>query len=111
MIVTKNISFSRMLGFTGRHFLWLIPLMGSIALLYHFNVLDFKIPWVPISVIGTAVAFYVGFKNNQSYDRLWEARKIWGGIVNASRSWTIMVKDFINNDHAKTPLSEDGLRT
>ena len=41
----------------------------------------------------------MSFKNNASYDRLWEARKIWGGIVNASRSWTIMVKDFINNDH------------
>ena len=39
--------------------------------------------------------FIVSFKNNASYDRLWEARKIWGGIVNSSRSWTIMVKDFI----------------
>ncbi|MFB1022489.1 MAG: hypothetical protein QMC40_06990 [Vicingaceae bacterium] len=40
-----------------------------------------------ISVIGTAVASYVGFKNNQAYDRLWEARKIWGGIVDSSRAW------------------------
>jgi len=39
-----------------------------------------------VSVIGTAVAFYVGFKNNQAYDRMWEARKIWGGIVNDSRA-------------------------
>lgn len=57
----------------------------------------------------TAVAFLVSFKNNASYDRLWEARKIWGGIVNASRSWTIMVKDFINNDHANNKLSDEGL--
>ncbi len=44
------------------------------------------IPFLPIATIGTAVAFYVGFKNNSSYDRLWEARKIWGEIVNLSRS-------------------------
>ena len=39
------------------------------------------LPWLPIGVVGTAVAFIVSFKNNASYDRLWEARKIYGGIV------------------------------
>lgn len=67
------------------------------------------IPWQPLSLIGIAVAFYLGFKNNSSYERLWEARKIWGGIVNASRSFTVMVRDFINNDAARTPLTENEL--
>ena len=71
--------------------------MTLIGVLYYFKILDFHIPWLPISVIGTAVAFYVGFKNNQSYDRMWEARKIWGGIVNDSRSWGMMVDGFITN--------------
>ncbi len=53
------------------------------------------IPWEPISLIGIGVAFYLGFKNNSSYERLWEARKIWGGIVNASRSFTVMARDFV----------------
>ncbi|MCF7568879.1 hypothetical protein L3X37_10965 [Sabulilitoribacter arenilitoris] len=95
------------LKWTRRHiflflFLALIPV-------FLFDVLGLKwlhVPWLPLGVLGTAVAFIVSFKNNASYDRLWEARKIWGGIVNASRSWTIMVKDFINNNHAKSPLSE-----
>lgn len=52
------------------------------------------IPWVPIAMIGTAAAFIIGFKNTQTYNRLWEARQIWGGIVNTSRSWAIMVKHF-----------------
>jgi putative membrane protein len=38
----------------------------------------------------------VGFKNNASYDSMWEARKAWGAIVNGSRSWGIMVKDFVS---------------
>ena len=68
-----------------------------------------SIPWLPIALVGTAVAFITGFKNNASYDRLWEARKIWGAIVNSSRSWGIMVLDYINNDHAIEKLPEEGL--
>jgi putative membrane protein len=53
------------------------------------------IPWVPIALVGTAAAFLVGFRNTQTYNRLWEARQIWGSIVNTSRSWGMLVKDFI----------------
>ena len=48
------------------------------------------ISFVPVATIGTAVAFYVGFKNNQAYERLWEARKLWGLITNTSRSFAAM---------------------
>ena len=65
------------------------------------------LPWLPIGLVGTALAFIIGFKNNASYGRLWEARKIWGGIVNTSRSLTIMVNDFITNRNTKEPLNED----
>jgi len=51
-------------------------------------------------MIGVAVAFYLGFKNNASYDRVWEARKIWGAIVNASRSWAFTCRDFISGHWA-----------
>ncbi len=64
------------------------------------------IPWLPLALLGTAVAFMVGFKNNSAYDRTWEARKIWGSIVNGSRSWGIMVKDYITNKHAEKKLSD-----
>ncbi len=65
---------------------------------HHYEWL--KIPWVPLTLIGIAVAFYVGFKNNSAYDRTWEARKIWGGIVNSSRSWGSMVKGFVTDEFA-----------
>ncbi len=61
---------------------------GIIIFLYEITNIPFSLPWQPISVIGIAVAFYLGFKNNSSYDRTWEARKIWGAIVNHSRSLT-----------------------
>lgn len=65
------------------------------AIFVFANAHFFVIPFVPVSLVGTAVAFYVGFKNNSSYERLWEARKIWGAIVNISRTFSVFVLDFI----------------
>lgn len=56
-----------------------------------------------------AVAFYLGFKNNQSYDRLWEARKIWGGIVNSSRAWGSYVRNFATDQFAEGEVTEEEL--
>ena len=63
--------------------------------------IDCSIPIAPLGTIGVAVAFYVGFKNNQAYDRYWEARKIWGGIVNVSRSWANQVLSFVSAAHSQ----------
>lgn len=78
-----------------------------------YQVLGWKwlgIPWLPIAMVGTASAFLIGFKNNATYDRLWEARTIYGAIVNASRAWGVMVRDFISNRHAAVPVSEEELK-
>ncbi len=69
-----------------------------------------QLPWTPIALVGTAVAFLIGFQNNAAYGRIWEARKIWGGIVNTCRTWTMMVRDMVNNEHAVEPRSNDLLQ-
>ncbi len=77
--------------------LLIISLFPTLA----YQFLDWKfiaIPWVPIALIGTAAAFIVGFKNTQTYNRLWEARQIYGGIVNTSRTIAMMTKDFVKTD-------------
>ncbi|MEL6661095.1 MAG: bestrophin family ion channel, partial [Bacteroidota bacterium] len=78
-----------------------------------YQVLDLswmKIPWTPLALIGTAVAFVIGFQNNSAYGRIWEARKIWGGIVNTSRTLGMYVQDMLTNEHAEIALSEEELR-
>ena len=110
MVVTKGISLTILVKCTGLHFVGLLIFMASLAMLYHYEVLQFSMPWLPVSIIGTAVAFYVGFKNNQAYDRMWEARKIWGGIVNDSRSWGMMVDGYITNVFTESPKSEVELK-
>ncbi len=62
------------------------------------------ISWLPIAAVGGAVAFITGFKNNASYDRLWEARKIWGAIVNSSRTWGILVLALVEDEAARRRL-------
>jgi putative membrane protein len=83
---------------------------GALAI-FVYDYLEWKwvaVPWLPISLIGTATAFFVGFKNNQAYDRNWEARQIWGNITNISRAFSAASRAFINNDFAsiKTPENE-----
>ena len=107
MIVSKGIGLKRLLQWSGPHMIWLLALMAAIAALYFFGLIAFHIPWLPVSVVGTAVAFYVGFKNNQAYDRMWEARKIWGGIVNDSRTWGMMIDGFVTNLFTNLKLRED----
>lgn len=107
MFVTKNLSFPALFRFTGHHVIWLTCWASLTVLIYHWAGDRWvSIPWLPISVIGTAVAFYVGFKNNSAYDRLWEARKIWGGIVNSSRSWGAAVRAFVTDHHAEVTEAE-----
>lgn len=77
-----------------------------------YQILDLKwlaIPWLPIAMMGTAVAFVVGFRNNATYDRMWEARRIWGSILNTSRSWGIMTRDYVGNWNNQDKLSKEEL--
>lgn len=77
-----------------------------------YEILELKflvLPWAPLAAIGTAVAFIIGFQNNAAYGRIWEARKIWGGIVNATRSLAMMVSDMITNEYADSPASPEEL--
>jgi putative membrane protein len=78
----------------------IIAIIVSI-LIYKFHLV---IPDMPISIpafLGTAISVLLSFKLSQSYDRWWEARKIWGTIVNESRSFTMQLQSFITggNDH------------
>ena len=87
MLIVQNIRISRVLRNT-----WQIDLIMIVSCTLAYLVRTFlikhhfSIPAIIPTVLGTAIAFFVGFNNNQAYDRWWEARKIWGALVNDSRS-------------------------
>lgn len=101
MYTKKVFSGTDMIKWTRFDILHFVLLSSLFVILYQY--LDFhwfKIPWTPLALIGTAVAFVIGFQNNSAYDRIWEARKIWGGIVNSSRTLGLYTQDMVTNEHA-----------
>ena len=54
----------------------------------HGQLFHLKVPltFVPFTLIGVALAVFLGFRNNASYDRYWEGRKLWGMILSESRT-------------------------
>ncbi|WP_425234921.1 bestrophin family protein [Ulvibacterium sp.] len=100
MYIKRNISWSIILRYAWKNLIFFTLWAAIIfSAYYYLGWKHLDIPFQPLTVIGVAVAFYIGFKNSQSYDRFWEARKIWGGIVNYSRTWANNVLSFVEDDH------------
>ncbi|MFZ9888163.1 MAG: bestrophin family protein [Myxococcota bacterium] len=49
---------------------------------------------LPLSVVGVALSIFLGFRNSAAYDRFWEGRKLWGALVNTSRTFAREVISF-----------------
>src|SRR5687768_4481245 len=107
MYIKRYFNFGLMYFISWRMVLWsLFTGLLALGLYQYFGFKTVAIPWLPVSLIGTAVAFYVGFKNNQSYDRGWEARKVWGSIVNLSRAFGVACRSFITNRNSDVSQAE-----
>lgn len=107
MYTKRKYGFWMTFNWSKKPFIYGLIYSTGVILLAHYSNFHISIPWQPISIIGIAVAFYLGFKNNSAYDRTWEARKIWGGIVNDSRSFGAATVSFIqgnNSDEIKKDI-------
>lgn len=62
---------------------------------------------IPLGVVGTALSIFLGFRNNSAYDRWWEGRKIWGGIVNISRTFGAQMMTYVTDAHTQKDSSTD----
>lgn len=78
----------------------LIITLFSVAI-YFFKgrIFDYKVHLNPtiFTLIGLALAIFMGFCNSASYDRFWEGRKLWGLLVIETRSLTRQILSFIPN--------------
>ena len=87
MIVPRAPQMKRMVQYVGWPLLWLI--LWDVLIVLAYKVLHWG--WVgsksiPLALYGSAIGIIVGFRNNSAYSRWWEARTLWGSIVNNSRS-------------------------
>lgn len=111
MYTKKKYSVIDLIVWTRIELFYFLILAIAVAVLHEVLGLRWlQLPWTPFALVGTAVAFLIGFQNNAAYGRAWEARKIWGGIVNESRTWATMVRDMVTNEYASRPADEEELQ-
>lgn len=70
--------------------LFIVLCISIVAVAAHDHILKVTVnlSTVPFSLIGIALAVFLGFRNSASYDRYWEGRKLWGQMLNETRSLT-----------------------
>ncbi len=51
-----------------------------------------------VGIVGTAISLLLAFRTGQAYDRWWEARNIWGAIVNESRTFIRQLQLFLPSE-------------
>lgn len=98
MLLNKRIPAYYILNKVKYDLVYIFILSGSVWFLT--NRYSELLPEIPLTIpafIGTAISVLLSFKLSQSYDRWWEARKVWGAIVNDSRSLVIQLQSLTAN--------------
>ncbi|RZL63025.1 MAG: multidrug transporter [Variovorax sp.] len=105
MNVGKSYRLREFLVWTRRELYVLLAMAVAPVALYELSGWRFlAIPWTVVALIGTATAFIVAFKNTQTYNRTAEAQQVWTSILNASKSWGLMSRDFLKDGDATRRL-------
>lgn len=65
--------------------------------LRHFGVFSnvLEVSPTPLAILGSGLAFFVSFRTNNAYARWWEGRRLWGGLVNATRMLATQVASYL----------------
>ncbi|HTJ50529.1 MAG TPA: bestrophin family ion channel [Cyclobacteriaceae bacterium] len=98
MLLKKNIPWTYVLSKV-KYEILLVICYTVVFVRWHedLNLHHITIPITIPAIIGTIISLLLAFRSNQAYDRWWEARIIWGSIVNDSRTLIRQMKTFIND--------------
>ncbi len=108
MLITNKIYVSRILTGTWLSSIYIASTCIITYLLNEYLLKEiFELPAIVPTILGTALAFFIGFNNNQAYDRWWEGRKIWGSLVNESRTWARQIMEYTSTTKE---VDDDDLR-
>lgn len=107
MLLKKNIPWTYILG----KIKWEITVVALYAIafgLWHedLNLHHITIPLSIPAIIGTIISLLLAFRSNQAYDRWWEARIVWGAIVNDSRTLIRQMQSFVNDPEFSVGVSK-----
>lgn len=105
MLLKNKIPFRYIFGEIKVELISIIAYSVLVWILYHnVHFVRISIPLSVPAILGTVISLLLGFRSNQAYDRWWEARHIWGAIVNDSRSLAREVNTFMYADYESSHL-------
>lgn len=87
MILRTTLDWGRVMQYVGKQLAAVACTSVAVTILvHHYRFKVIALPNFPISLYAASLGIFLGFRNNSAYDRWWEARNIWGTVVNASRT-------------------------
>jgi putative membrane protein len=93
MLLRNNIPVKYIFGKIKVELIVITLYAGAVALEHtYFDLSDISLPFSVPAIMGTVISLLLGFRSNQAYDRWWEARTVWGAIVNDSRTLARQIK-------------------
>ncbi|KQS35912.1 bestrophin family protein [Pedobacter sp. Leaf194] len=105
MLLRNNIPLTYIFGKIKKELLFVIAYSVGIVVLYqNFHVTRISIPVAVPALLGTIISLLLAFRSNQAYDRWWEARTLWGAIVNDSRSIARQILSFVENPYGQEEI-------
>ncbi len=108
MIVRRRLKFGSILRYTWRSNLYfLLIAMGAAAVYIQLEQHSVAIPVSAVGPLGAALAIFLAFRNSSAYDRWWEARKLWGALVNQSRTFARQITTFATGHGGAQPSDEE----
>jgi len=89
--------------------LMVVTLVATVVTVVHhrFDSLVWTLSTIPFSLVAVALGIFLGFRNNTSYDRFWEGRKLWGRLVNTTRSLARQVQIMVGPQREQLGVSPE----
>jgi putative membrane protein len=98
MLLKENIPASYVFGKIKKELILVAVYSATIYFIHqYYNFKAVSIPLTVSTILGTIISLLLAFRSNQAYDRWWEARILWGAIVNDSRTFTRQVLTFVDS--------------
>jgi len=103
MLLRENIPVSYIVGKIKKEVVLITLYSVFIAIMYNtYHFTRISIPIAVPTILGTVISLLLAFKSNQAYDRWWEARTIWGAIVNDSRTLTRQLLTYVDTKYGQS---------
>lgn len=102
MILKRNFNPVKVLGYVQAELLFAVAAAVTVWLLHRFSISAIALPFSIAAILGSALAIFIAFRNNSSYSRWWEARTLWGGIINSTRVLARLIITFTDS-HSQQP--------